>query len=87
LPLKHDSKETLYRYLLGRCTKQERLEVESAYLRDGTLFESLMKLESSVIAAYRRGELSTEDRADIEKHLLAQHEKRQRKGTKERDRP
>jgi hypothetical protein len=82
LALQHDSKETMYRYLLGRCTKQEQLEVESAYLRDGTLFESLMKLESSVISAYRRGELSTEDRADIEKHLLAQHEKRQRKRTK-----
>lgn len=72
----------MFRYLLGRCTKQERIELESAYLRDGRLFESLMKLESSVIAAYRRGELSTEDRADIEKNLLAQHEKRERKRKK-----
>lgn len=69
----------MYRYLLGRCSKQEQLEVESAYLRDGMLFEALMKLEVSVIAAYRRGELSSEDRADIEKHLLPHHDGERRR--------
>jgi hypothetical protein len=58
----------MYRYLLGRCSKKEQREFEAAYLREGKLFDKLMEIEAAVIAAYRQGELSTEDRADIEKH-------------------
>ncbi len=71
LPIDYQSKETMYRYLLGRCSKKEQLEFEASYLRDGKLFDKLMELEAAVIAAYHRGELSREDRADIEKHILA----------------
>jgi len=70
----------MYRYLLGRCTKQERRELESAYLRDGKVFDRLIELENSIVEAYGRGEFSTEDRADIEKHLLAhRHAPRQKR--------
>ena len=62
----------MYRYLLGRCDKTEQKEMESLYLRDEKIFDSLMELEEAVVDAYNRGELSTEDRGDIEKHLLAQ---------------
>lgn len=69
----------MYRYLLGRCSKQEQRELEASYLRKGKLFDKLMELETAVIAAYRRGELSTEDRADIERHLLAHQRAPRRK--------
>lgn len=71
----------MYRYLLGRCSKAEQRQLEACYLRDGKLFDVLTELESAVISAYRRGELSTEDRADIEKHLLA-HKQPKRKPSK-----
>jgi len=69
----------MYRYLLGRCSKKEQREIETSYLRDGKLFDKLMELEADVIAAYRRGELSTDDRADIEKHILAHRRLARRK--------
>lgn len=74
--------ETMYRYLLGRCNKEERRELESAYLRDGKVFDRLIELETSIVEAYGRGELSTEDRADIEKHLLAHRHKPRHKPKK-----
>ncbi len=61
----------MYRYLLGRCSKEEQRELESAYLRDGKVFDRLIELENAMVEAYNRGELSSEDRAGIEKHLLA----------------
>jgi len=60
----------MFRYLLGRCTVAERREFESAYLRDAKVFDKLVVFENSIVDAYNRGELSTEDRAAIEKHLL-----------------
>jgi len=45
---------------LGRCSKEEQREFEAAYLRNPNLFDQLMELEAAVIAAYRRGELSTD---------------------------
>jgi hypothetical protein len=69
----------MYRYLLGRCTAQERRDLESAYLRDARLFDQLIALENSIVDAYRRGELSADDRADIEKHLLTHRHAPRRK--------
>ena len=70
----------MYRYLLGRCNKEERREFESAYLLNDKLFDDLVLLEQSIIEAYERGELSSEDRADIEKHLVShRHEPRRPK--------
>jgi len=67
--------ELIYRYLLGRCSKPEQLALESAYLRDNRLFNRLVDMETAVVAAYERGELSTDDRAAIERHLLKHRHK------------
>lgn len=60
----------MFRYLLGRCTKDEQRDFEAAYVRDRKLFERLTELEQEILAAYERGELSTDDRKDVKDRLL-----------------
>lgn len=72
--------ETLYRYLLGTCPKAESSEIESAYLGDHRLFQRLVALETKILAAYERGELSSEDRERIKKHLIPIRKTRRARG-------
>ena len=55
--------EQLYRYILDRCSAEERMMIESAYIADHAVFERMLVLERQMREAHGRGELANEDAA------------------------
>ncbi|MEK6324983.1 MAG: hypothetical protein AABN33_25355 [Acidobacteriota bacterium] len=60
----------LTRYLLGKLTGEERIEVEDRYLSDGKFFDELAVAEDELIDDYVRGELSHSNRELFERNFL-----------------
>ena len=54
--------ERMTRYLLGELAEEEMVALESAYLSDEVLLERLCAVETELIDAYVRGELSAGQR-------------------------
>jgi hypothetical protein len=69
---------SMKRYLLGEASEKERLDLESRYLSDPTLFEELVEAENDLIDSYVRGELSGRDRTGFEKAYLTSPDRRAR---------
>ena len=66
------------RYLLGELTEQEQAALEERYLRDPQVFNQVLQVESELVDAYARGQLSTEMRARFEKSYLKHPARRER---------
>lgn len=61
----------LKRYLLGDLPEAERDRVEVRMLEDPDLSEAMAAMETDLIDAYARSELNPEERAGVERNLLA----------------
>jgi hypothetical protein len=62
---------TMKRYLLGRASPEERVDLENAYLADPTSFEELTEAENDLIDSYVRGKLPEQDKKEFEQQYLA----------------
>jgi hypothetical protein len=68
----------LARYVLGGLSDRERERLEEEYFEDDEAFEQIMIAEEDLIDAYVRGELSAEERAQFEAHVLTSPQMRER---------
>ncbi|HSB29829.1 MAG TPA: hypothetical protein VLE19_18315 [Pyrinomonadaceae bacterium] len=66
------------RYLLGELSEQEQSALEENYFRDQDVFNQVLRVESELIDAYARGELSTEIREQFERSYLKHPSRRNR---------
>jgi hypothetical protein len=66
------------RYLLGRASPEERVDLENRYFSDASLFERLTEAENDLIDSYVRGELSDFDRQEFERQYLGSPQRRAR---------
>lgn len=66
------------RYLLGELSEQEQAELEERYFRDPQVFNEVLRVESELVDAYARGQLSVEVRERFEQYYLKHPARRQR---------
>jgi len=66
------------RYLLGELSEQEQAALEQKYFRDQSVFNQVLKVESELLDAYSRGQLSTETREQFENSYLNHPSRRRR---------
>ncbi len=66
------------RYLLGELSEQEQAAFEKKYYIDAKVFNEVLKVESELVDAYARGELSAEMRERFENSYLKHQARRQR---------
>jgi len=50
------------RYLLGELSEEEQAALERSYFTDSNVFNQVLQVESELVDAYARGQLSTEMR-------------------------
>jgi len=65
-----DERETIFRYLLGQMSEPERQEFQDRLFSDDEFFDSVTELETDLIDAYARGELTPGERELMEQSLL-----------------
>ena len=58
------------RYLLGELSESEQLALEEKYFTDPQVFNQVLQIESGLVDAYARGQLSNEVRARFEQSYL-----------------
>lgn len=66
------------RYLLGELSEQEQAALEESYYRDANVFNEVLRVESELVDAYARGQLSTEMRDRFERSYLQHPARRNR---------
>src|ERR1041385_573009 len=66
------------RYLLGELSEQEQATLEEKYFRDRNVFNQVLQVESELVDAYARGQLSTEIRERFEQSYLNHPARRKR---------
>lgn len=66
------------RYLLGELSEQEQSALEERYFRDPLVFNQVLQVESELVDAYSRGQLSAEIRARFENSYLKHPARRKR---------
>jgi type II secretory pathway pseudopilin PulG len=66
-----DREEIRVRYLLGKLSEQERVSLEERFFSNDQEFEELEAAETELIDQYLRSELSSADRTQFEKTLIA----------------
>jgi len=66
------------RYLLGELSEQEQAALEERYFRDPNVFDRVLQVESELVDAYARGQLSTEMRERFEQFYLKHPSRRNR---------
>ena len=71
-------KQISTRYLLGELSEQEQAALEERYFSDPDVFNEVLKIESELVDAYARGQLSTEMRERFEHSYLKHPARRQR---------
>lgn len=69
---------TMKRYLLGKASPEERVDLENRYLSAASLFEELTEAENDLIDSYVRGKLSDFDRQEFERQYLGSPQRRTR---------
>ena len=74
----NELEEISTRYLLGELSEQEQDSLEERYFRDPKLFNAVMQVESELVDAYARGQLSTDMRERFEKSYLNHPARRKR---------
>jgi hypothetical protein len=62
---------TIRRYLLGDLPEEDRMEVETLLLEDGTAFDQAAAIEEELIDEYVRGGLSASERSNLESGFLS----------------
>ena len=70
--------DNVTRYLLGELSEQEQAALEEKYFSDPQVFNEVLKVESELVDAYARGQLSTEMRERFEQSYLKHPARRQR---------
>ena len=68
----------LVRYLLGELTDEEQAKLEDAYFSDDSLYHEMQAVETELIDAYVRGQISGEIRTRFEERYLASPHQRER---------
>jgi len=71
-------KQISKRYLLGELSEQEQAALEEKYFSDPQVFNEVLRVESELVDAYARGQLSTEMRVRFEQTYLNHPARRQR---------
>jgi hypothetical protein len=66
------------RYLLGELSEQEQVALEQKYFGDPRVFKQVLQVESELVDAYARGQLTTEIRERFENSYLKHDARRQR---------
>jgi hypothetical protein len=66
-----DEERAARRYLLGEGAEPDRVAFEDRFFEDNELFERLLAAEDDLVDAYARGTLSDDERAKLERGLLA----------------
>lgn len=64
-----DNTTRLVGYLLGTLPESERREIEEEYLSDAALHEELLAIETELVDAHVRGELSADESRYLTSHL------------------
>jgi hypothetical protein len=59
------------RYLLGRASPEERIDLENKYLSDPGFYEELLETENDLVDSYAKEKLSDADRKEFETHYLS----------------
>lgn len=70
--------QNMTRYLLGELSEQEQAALEEKYFRDPQVFNEVLRVESELVDAYARGQLSAEMRERFEQSYLKHPDRRQR---------
>jgi len=70
--------KTMTRYLLGKLSEQEQAALEKRYFADREVFNQLLQVESELVDAHARGQLSTEMRERFERSYLTHPSRRKR---------
>ena len=63
--------QRITRYLTGDLPEAERAELERQYFGDATLVDRVIEIETQLLDAYARGQLSDEMRQRVSRHYLA----------------
>ncbi|HEY0765853.1 MAG TPA: hypothetical protein VGD61_25965 [Pyrinomonadaceae bacterium] len=71
-------KQIATRYLLGELSEPEQAALEERYFRDPVVFNKVLQVESELVDAYARGQLSTEMRKRFEDSYLKHPARRNR---------
>jgi hypothetical protein len=74
------TRELMRRYLLGRSSPEERIDLENRYLANANVFDELTETENDLIDSYVRGKLSGSDERDFELQYLGSAQRRARIG-------
>ena len=70
--------QNITRYLLGQLSEPEQAALEEKYFRDPQVFNEVLRVESELVDAYARGQLSTEMRKQFEGYYLKHPSRRDR---------
>jgi hypothetical protein len=73
-----NDRELILRYLLGQMSEPERLEVQDRLFSDDEFCDSIAEVETDLIDAYARGELTPAEREQMEQSILASPAARKR---------
>lgn len=71
-------KQIAMRYLLGELSEQEQASLEERYFSDPLVFNEVLQVESDLVDAFSRGQLSTQMRERFEKSYLKHPSRRNR---------
>lgn len=71
-------KQIATRYLLGELSEREQATLEERYFRDPDVFNKVLQVESELVDAYARGQLSAEMRKRFEDSYLKHPARRNR---------
>ena len=74
----NELKQIATRYLLGELSEQEHAALEERYFRDPEVFNQVLQVESELVDAYARNQLSAEMRERFEQSYLKHPARRQR---------
>jgi hypothetical protein len=75
---KLNSDRTIVRYLLGESSPQEQTRIEERYFSEPNFLEQVVAVETDLIDAYVRHELTTNERERFENYFLVSHDRRER---------
>ncbi len=73
-----DNENTLRGFLLGTLPAAERDAIEDRFVVESELFDALQATEENLLEEYARGELTSQERQQIERHLLLVPRNRER---------
>lgn len=65
-----EREQAITRYLLGELTEQEQAALEKSYFKDPNVFDQVLQVESRLVDAYARGQLSSGVRERFEQSYL-----------------